>query len=85
MEALTGATADAGSIPAASTFALFMRVFGIVSGNDSEVRILPAPASERLHVALEVAQVAMPVNAERGGEVRVAQRVRCRVDSGDAP
>jgi hypothetical protein len=59
---------DAGSVPAASTFGSTTRVLGMCSGNDSEIRTFSLRARERLHVALQVAEIAMAVDAERGGK-----------------
>jgi hypothetical protein len=82
VDAHTGASADAGSIPAASIFWL-NRAASAVSfgGNDFVLPLLFQPARVGVHRGLEVGLVAMAVDAERRVEVGVASTSSTRVSN----
>src|SRR5215212_9615658 len=81
VEAQIGATADAGSIPAASTFWLNRADSTVSFGrNDFVLPLLLEPARIGVHRGLEVGLVAMAVDAERRVEVGVAESLRRGVD-----
>jgi hypothetical protein len=71
VEVLSGASADAGSIPAASTFGSTKQVVGVFGRNDSRFRVA-LPPRERLHIALKVAEVTVPIDAGSGRQVRAS-------------
>src|SRR3954447_6936028 len=85
VDAHSGASADAGSIPAASTFRL-NRADSSVSfgGNDFVLPLLLQPARVGVHCGLEVGLVAMAIDAKRRIQVGVAESLRRAVDAGDA-
>jgi hypothetical protein len=76
VDATSCAIADAGSIPAVSTVWLGDGASGALFGGNTWCLVLE-PLRVRLHRRLKVRVVTVPVDPERRGEVRMAERVRC--------